>query len=170
MKSLRNIAIAVMIIIPVVSAGQAQNSKEVNMGLTVAIQQGQVAIMVPLFLSDKVVLAPAFEFASASKVGTDIVFGVLAKTFFNHQGELRPYWGIRAGIGYFNSKAPDTSNQTDYIVGAAIGVEYFFNKNFSIGIEPQLNMSVSDDESDRFGNPGGTNINTGTMLTANIYF
>lgn len=50
------------------------------------------------------------------------------------------------------------------------GAEYFFDDQLSLGIEAQLNFSKSADNSGRFGNPGGLNANTATMLFATIYF
>ena len=41
---------------------------------------------------------------------------------------------------------------------------------FSIGVEGQVNAAISDDASSRFGNPGGTNINTATAVLAAFYF
>lgn len=170
MKSIKNLLAIVLFLIPVLSSGQDQSTKNVKKGLTVSVQDSEFGIMIPFYLSNKFILAPGFQFAYASKVGIDIVLGLSTKAFIKDQTNIRPYWGLKAGLGYYNSKATNTSNQIDFILGAAIGVEYFFNQNFSIGIEPQLNLTMSDDESNRVGNPGGTGVNTATMLTANIYF
>lgn len=59
---------------------------------------------------------------------------------------------------------------TDYIVGLLGGGEYFFSANFSVGIEGQLNISISDENSSRFSNPKGTNVNTASVIFATIYF
>jgi len=170
MKILKETLIIALFLIPVFSSGQDQGTRVVNKGLTVTIQESGLGIMMQFYLSDRFILAPGFEFAYGSKVGTDMVFGLFAKGFLRDNSKIKPYWGLKAGLGYYNPKESDTSNQIDLVFGLAAGVEYFFNENFSIGIEPQLNLTLSDDESDRFGNPGGTNINTATMLTANIYF
>ncbi len=50
------------------------------------------------------------------------------------------------------------------------GGEYFFSSSFSVGIEAQLNLTFSDKNSVRFANPGGTNLNTGSVIYASIYF
>jgi hypothetical protein len=34
----------------------------------------------------------------------------------------------------------------------------------------KANLVKSDEQSDRFGNPGGVNINTATAIVANVYF
>jgi len=64
----------------------------------------------------------------------------------------------------------DISQKIDKFAGNGVGAEYFFDKHFSIGVEAQGNVTVSDMNSFRFGNPDGTNFNTATMVTANVYF
>ncbi|MDX9773805.1 MAG: hypothetical protein RBT02_10375 [Bacteroidales bacterium] len=170
MNTLKNAFTIVLVLIPILISGQNQSSSLPDKGLTVSIQDSDLGIMIPFFLSDRFVLAPGFQFAYASKIGTDIILGLSTKAFLRDRDKVCPYWGLKAGVCYYNPDASGTSNQIDFVLGGAVGVEYFFNQNFSIGIEPQLNFTLSDDESDRFGNPGGTGINTATMLTANIYF
>lgn len=133
MNSIKNLLVIALFLIPVLSSGQDQSSKTVNKGLTVSIQDRELGIMVPFYLSTKFILAPGFQFVSASKVGTDIGLGLATKAFLNDHKSIRPYWGLKAGLGFY--KAPNTSNQIDIILGAAFGVEYFFNPNFSIGGE-----------------------------------
>ncbi|MFO7445471.1 MAG: hypothetical protein R6W90_03855 [Ignavibacteriaceae bacterium] len=59
---------------------------------------------------------------------------------------------------------------TDYLLGLVGGGGYFFNPQFSIGVEAQLNFSISNENSIRFGNPDKTNINTAAAIYASIYF
>ncbi len=47
---------------------------------------------------------------------------------------------------------------------------YFLAESFSLGVEAQLNVSLSGDGSTRFGNPGGTNINSAMGVFAAVYF
>ena len=170
MNSLAKSLTFILIFVPILTSGQDQDAKLANKGLTVSVQDSELGILIPFYLSNKFVLAPGFQFAYASKVGMEIGLGLSTKTFLKNRDKVCPYWGLKAGLVFFNPKASGFSNQTDFIFGGAVGVEYFFNQNFSIGIEPQLNFTLSDDESDRFGNPGGIGINTATALTANIYF
>jgi hypothetical protein len=52
----------------------------------------------------------------------------------------------------------------------AFGAEYFLSDSFSFGVEAQGNLTKSDENSSRFGNPGGVNFNTGAMVSATVYF
>jgi hypothetical protein len=63
-----------------------------------------------------------------------------------------------------------TKTQIDILGGLAFGGEYFLTDNFSFGVEAQGNLTKSDENSFRFGNPGKINFNTGTMISATIYF
>ena len=55
-------------------------------------------------------------------------------------------------------------------MGMLAGGESFLNSSFSLSVEVQLNLSFSDELSDRFGNPDGTNLNTATVLSGAFYF
>ncbi|MBI5471531.1 MAG: hypothetical protein HY961_04210, partial [Ignavibacteriae bacterium] len=58
----------------------------------------------------------------------------------------------------------------DKLLGGFVGMEYFFHRRFSVGGELQVNVIWSDQSSNRFGNPGKVNINTGSALFATFYF
>ena len=60
--------------------------------------------------------------------------------------------------------------QTDIIGGVALGGEYFLSDHFSFGVEAQANVTRSDNQSFRFGNPGGLTLNTATAVLATVYF
>ncbi|NIT55304.1 MAG: hypothetical protein GWN00_03390 [Aliifodinibius sp.] len=79
------------------------------------------------------------------------------------------YVGGRAGA-FFNLPSGNAEETTDWLLGLALGGEYFLNPRFSIGVEAQANFAISDDSSGRFGNPGGLSLNTATAIFASIYF
>jgi len=56
------------------------------------------------------------------------------------------------------------------LAGLNFGGEYYISEHFSVGIEAQGNLTKSDKNSGRFGNPGGVNINLATMIFATMYF
>jgi hypothetical protein len=67
-------------------------------------------------------------------------------------------------------KAEDWNINKNSKITLHLAVNTFFDPHFSIGVEAQMNVRSSDNDSSRFGNPGGTNFNTGSAVTANIYF
>lgn len=147
---------------------EAQVIQKGKVGLSATIQEGQFGIMLPVFLSERFMLAPALDFQTAQSQGTDLSIGLIPR-FYLKTTDLRPYLGARVGVLVF---FPDDGNGStyDFVAGLAFGGEYFFNEHFSLGVEAQGNFSFSDDSSDRFGNPGNMNFNLGTMVSASIYF
>ena len=149
----------------------SQNEKDDKhkIGFSAALQSTNLDIMLPLKISSKTRIIPAIMFTTAYRAGTDIGLGLMYLRYMN-QEKLRPYWGIRGGVFFFNPKNSAQDNQMDFLAGLAIGGEYFISESFSISIEPQFNYTLSDEESDRFGNMDGSSFNTGTLVKASIYF
>ncbi|MCK9423780.1 MAG: hypothetical protein M0Q38_14405 [Bacteroidales bacterium] len=143
-----------------------------KIGLSGSIQSDQFGILIPIWLGEKVVLAPAFDFKFAEKVGTDFSIGLVPRFYFKNE-KLCPYFGLKVGTAI---NIPSTDNKVesettyDIIGGLAVGAEYFIVDYFSLGVEAQGNFTKSSKESNRFGNPGGLNFNTATMISATIYF
>jgi len=143
-----------------------------KVGLSGTIQNDQFGILLPIWLGESVVLAPAFDLKFAEKIGTDFSIGLVPRFYFKHE-KLCPYFGLKAGTAI---NIPSSDNQADntttydIIGGVAFGAEYFIVDNFSVGVEAQGNFTKSAKESNRFGNPGGVNFNTATMISATIFF
>jgi hypothetical protein len=143
-----------------------------KIGLSGSIQSSQFGISLPIWLSEKFVLAPAFDFEFVEKVGTDLSIG-LAPRFYLKNDKLAPYFGLKLGMAInipSSNNTIDTKTKFDIMGGLAFGAEYFIGDNFSLGVEAQGNFTKSDKNSNRFGNPDGLNFNTATMLSATIYF
>ena len=157
----------IVVILPGKIFGQDTNDRK-SFGLSVSIQEAQYDIMLPICVSRTVVFAPAIGLASVSEAGTDVSIGVVTRFYLNDK-VVRPFLGGRIGVLFFNPSSGRTST-TDFVVGFLAGGEYFLNEGFSLGVEAQLNASVSDENSSRFGNPGGVNINTGAAVFATVYF
>ena len=149
----------------------SQESKK-NIGISGSLQDNQFGILVPIWVGEKFVVAPAFDLKYAEKVGTD--FGIaLATRFYLKKEKISPYLGLRIGalINKPSSENEvDTETKLDLLGGLAFGGEYFLSDNFSFGVEIQGNLTKSDKNSNRFGNPDGINFNTGTMISATLYF
>lgn len=151
---------------------QSNQDHKRTIGLSGSIQGNQFGIMLPVWLSNNLVLAPAFDLKYGESIGTDFSMGLVSKFYFKTE-KVSPYFGLRGGTA-INIPSPDnevdTSNKIDLIGGPAFGAEYFLDNHFSFGIELQGNVTKSDEHSYRFGNPDGLNFNTATMIYASIYF
>jgi len=162
----RKSIVLIFILVLLTSYIYSQNTMKV--GLSGSIQGSQFGILVPVWLAEKIVIAPAIEIIYAEKIGTDIGIGI-APRFYINKNKVSPYFGIKAGV-YINMPASDNNKAIDYLFGGAFGGEYFVFENLSFGVEIQGNMTKSDENSYRFGNPEGITFNTGTMISATIYF
>jgi len=143
-----------------------------KIGLSGSIQSSQLGISLPIWVGEKFVLAPAFDFKYAEKVGTDFSVGI-APRFYLKKEALSPYFGLKIGTAInipSSDSEIDTKAKYDLICGLAFGGEYFIGDNFSVGVEAQGNFTKSEKNSDRFGNPDGLSFNTATMISATIYF
>src|SRR6056297_3850703 len=67
-----------------------------KIGISGTLQGSQFGVQVPIWVGDKVSVAPAFEFKYAEKVGTDIGFA-LAPRFYFQKKTISPYIGARVG-------------------------------------------------------------------------
>jgi hypothetical protein len=143
-------------------------SNKGRIGLSTAIQESQLDIMIPIWISDNAVLAPGINAVWIEDGGQDIGFGFNLRSYRDSRKKITPYFGGRFGAMLLMPDGGKTV--TDYLFGVMLGGEFFLVKQFSFGIEAQINATMSDEESSRFGNPGGLNINTGSAFIANIYF
>ena len=166
----RKIGFTLLAFLLITNLSFAQN--KLKIGLSGSIQNDQFGISVPMWLGEKFVLSPAIDFKYAEKIGSDLSIG-LSPRFYLKKDKLSPYFGLNIGIAVnmpSSDNKVDTETKVDKIVGMAFGAEYFITDNFSVGIEAEGNFTKSAKNSNRFGNPGGLNFNTGTMIMATIYF
>jgi len=156
-----------MVLIAIVVGVSGQDSHKGKVGLTATIQNTQMGVMLPIFITNDLVIAPALDFKSVQSMGKDFSFGIVPKIYLK-PGDFMPYVGVKFGAMFY---FPDDEETTiDFLAGLAFGGDYFFNEHFSIGVEAQGNFTKSDDSSDRFGNPGNSNFNLATMISASIFF
>jgi len=166
MKKINIILVAIVCILYTLSTSAQENKR--TWGISAAIQETQLDILFPIWTGTNNIIAPAIGAIYIGDSGTDLRLGLLDRIFFNANETIKPFLGLRAGA--LISMPDEEDTVTDYVLGILGGGEYFFSDNFSVGVEAQLNMSISDENSGRFGNPGGTNVNTATVIFASIYF
>jgi hypothetical protein len=149
---------------------QEEGSKR-TMGISATLQNTTYGMNIPIWIKPKFVLAPTLGVNYAGNVGTDITVGVMPKFYLKDPVKLVPFINFRLA-GIFNSpqSTADKNSKIDLLIGVGYGGEYFFNDNFSIAAEFQGNLTSSDKNSNRFGNPGNINFNLATAVTVNLYF
>lgn len=164
-------ALVSLILIVLLSTGTicAQEMSEHGAwGISAAINGTETDIVFPIWIGNSTYLAPAVGLTSIGGANTDISAVLIYHYYIDFDSHFSPFFGLRGGAVFGIPKGGTST--TDGLAGLSAGGEYFFNKHFSMGIEAQLNFTFSDKFSARFGNPGGTNINTATLVYASIYF
>ncbi|MCA1761505.1 MAG: hypothetical protein ABR574_07265 [Cryomorphaceae bacterium] len=167
----------VFLFIGVFAFGQeSENGDETTrkFGLSASIQSDQFGILMPFWVSEKSALVPSFQLNFAETVGLDLGFGLSFRQYLR-EGKMRPY--LAPGFGVLvaipdksGSEREDLPNPVDFVFGFGVGGEYFFSDYFSAGVQIGLNGAVADSDSNRFGNPGGFNLNTASSVLVNVYF
>jgi hypothetical protein len=162
---MRTLQLFVMIIF--ISSSFFAQPQRGKVGVSAEIQTQQMDFLLPIFVNDQVSLSPAIGVVNISDKYTDLSLGLLIRYHLFIE-KVTPFIGFRAGTLLYIPKEGDMI--TDLLLGPSFGGEYFFDENFSIGIELQLNIVASGEKSMRFSNPNGTNINSATAIFATIYF
>lgn len=161
------ICCAILLSLAAIPANAAEPPASGSIGLMASLQSEQIDILVPLWVSPHLSLAPAVRIVSIGDSHTDYGIGASLRAY-RRNTTVSPYVGVRGMALVVSPKTGD--GWTDIVIGGAFGGDYFFDPQFSIGVEAQLNVSISADASTRFGNPGGTNINSGMGVFAAVYF
>ncbi len=156
---------------PVLASGSQAETKPqtdyTKFGISAAFQSQQTDLLVPIWFGRYVVVIPSFYLNTASDVYTDYGFGLAFRGNLK-TGKAIPYVGVR--FGTLNFAPWNQDGQTDLIYGPLVGGEYFLDSHFSVGVEAQLNITKSAENSTRFGNPNRGTINTATAVMATFYF
>jgi hypothetical protein len=164
------VSAAAVIILILVSPGinYAQELSHPSFGITAAVNGSQGDLLFSLWPDNYNSIAPSIGLVNVENSYTDLSLGLAYHHYFRYTKNFSPFLGGRAGILLH---MPESGTETsDFFAGIGGGGEYFLSSNFSFGVEAQLNFVFSDENSLRFGNPGGTNINTGTVIFASVYF
>ncbi len=131
-------------------------------GLTASIQGGQGTILIPLWLGNKLTLAPGVGL-NYVKNGTTNLTLMLAPRFYLDMRRIAPYLSLQGSATLNMPKVG--GNTTNATIGAGFGGEYFLNAMFSFGVEAQLNVSITD-----VGGANGLAASTSAGVHANVYF
>ncbi|MEL7363528.1 MAG: hypothetical protein AAFN13_15740 [Bacteroidota bacterium] len=156
-------------LIPATVFAQDTDHERPHLGLSGIVQGADLAVGLPVWVGPTLKLEPLVAVSYGSDIGTDLGVGLVARSYFSPKGTAG-YVGARL-VGFFafpdSGELEDTG---DFLIGAVLGGEHFLHKQFSLGVEAQLNLAISADQSARFGNPGGSVVNTGTAVYATFYF
>jgi len=143
------------------TATQAQNRpSEGDVGLTASLQSNQTNIMLPIWASNNLVIAPVVGFSNVEDEYTNFNVGINPRFYQKLGSDFATYIGVRGLLQYHSPENSDSSS--DFLLGAGVAGEYFLGSHFSLGVEAQLNFLIKDDSHNHFG--------TGTAIMGTYYF
>ncbi len=142
-----------------VAFGQGRPS-EGSVGLRASIQSNQTNLEVPIWLTESISLAPVFGLNHREDSFTSLNLGVAPRFYQDLGDNFASYIGAR---GILQRTSPEVGPEdTDFLLGATGGGEYFLDDHFSLGVEGQLNFLFNDNGNDAF--------TTGAAISGTYYF
>ena len=144
------------------NSGYAQEEMTRKFGLTASLQGGQTTILVPLWLGDRLTVAPGFSLLWVDGGTTNIGLMVTPRLYFD-MNRIAPY--ISGTVGVMLNMPNGGGDTTSLILGIGLGGEYFINPKFSMGVEARLNGAVAD-----ISGANNLSMTTATAVLANVYF
>ncbi len=151
-----------LVIFASLNSGYAQEEMTRKFGLTGSVQGAQTTILVPLWLGDRLTVAPGFNLIWVDGGTTNIGLQVTPRIYLD-MNRIAPY--ITGTVGVRLNMPNAGSDTTDLMLALGLGGEYFINPKFSFGVEALLNGSITD-----ISGADILSITTGTAVHANIYF
>lgn len=146
---------------------QSKKNKR-TFGLSAAVGSGSNYIMLPIWISRAMVLAPLFSVDYQKDSATEIGAGA-AMRFYNRMARIAPYFGFSVAALIY-SPAGGSGGTTDFLAAALFGAEFFLHYQFSLAVQAQLNGYFPADTSTRWGAAGQIRFATAMYVLANIYF
>ena len=150
-----------LVIFASLNSGYAQGETR-KFGLTGSLQGGQTTILVPLWLGDRLTVAPGFSLMWVDGGTTNIGLQVTPRLYLD-MNRVAPY--ISGTVGVMLNMPNIGGDTTNLILGIGLGGEYFINPKFSMGVEARLNGTILNIS-------GGSvaSMTTATAVHANVYF
>ncbi len=144
------------------NSGYAQEEMIRKFGLTGSVQGGQTTILVPLWLGDRLTVAPGFNVIWVDGSRTNIGLQVTPRIYLD-MNRIAPY--ITGTVGVRLNMPNAAGDTTDLMFALGFGGEYFINPKFSFGVEALLNGFSTD-----ISGANILSITTATAVHANVYF
>lgn len=151
-----------LVIFASLNSGYAQEEMTRKFGLTGSLQGGQTTILVPLWLGDRLTVAPGFSLLWVDGGTTNIGLQVTPRLYLD-MNRIAPY--ISGTVGVMINMPNVGGDTTNLILGIGLGGEYFINPKFSMGVEARLNGAILN-----ISGAGVATITSATAVHANVYF
>lgn len=161
MKFLTELFLICAILLGSMALAHAQNQPSTGtVGLTASLQGNQTNIKFPVWATENIVVAPVLGLNHRAESFTSLNIGVSPRYYNKLGSDFASYIGA---LAILQRTSPELgANDTDFLLGAAGGGEFFADEHFSFGIEGQLNYLFNDNDNDA--------LSTGAAITGTYYF
>lgn len=167
MKNRRHITavLCAVVLLALVSWPRTSHAQEREIkrtwGVSTYLQTTPINVVIPVWLTQQVVLAPLVNFSYLENSAT-IIGGGFALRIYPVMQRVAPYWGVRVQAAT-TIPSGNGSSVTGYAGGIYFGGEFFINSKFSFGVEPGIYITVPP-------RSGPINVATTTFLVATAHF
>lgn len=129
------------------TAAYAQNRPDVGtVGLSATLQSSQTNLKVPIWASENIVIAPVVGIVHQDNSFSSFNIGLSPRFYQSLNSDFATYFGAQGIVQYSSVEgAPDDEN-SDFLIGASGGGEYFLDEHFSLGVEGQLNFLFEEND------------------------
>lgn len=135
---------------------------EGTVGLSASVQSSQTNIKIPIWASEDIVIAPIVGISHEDDDFTALNLGINPRFYQSLGNDFATYIGVQGILQHTSFDNNDVDDDSDFLIGATGGGEYFLDEHFSLGVEGQLNFLLDDNEDNA--------IYTATALTGTFYF
>lgn len=161
MKIVTRLLILCFFLLFAATTAYSQNIPEQGtVGLSASLQGNQTNLMVPIWTSEDLVIAPLLGIVHEADNFTTINLGVKPRFYQSMGSNFASFLGLQGILQYTSPIVGD--DVTDFLIGANGGGEYFLDSHFSLGVEGQLNLLLRDSDNNR--------VSTGVAITGSYYF
>ncbi|SMO79061.1 hypothetical protein [Fodinibius sediminis] len=133
-----------------------------TVGLSASLQSSQTNIKIPIWASESIVIAPVVGFTHEEDDFTTLNVGINPRFYQSLGDDFATYIGAQGILQHTSFDEPVDDDDSDFLIGASGGGEYFLDEHFSLGVEGQLNFLIDDNNDD--------SIFTAAAITGTFYF
>lgn len=128
------------------STAYSQSRPDVGtVGLSASLQSNQTNLKVPIWASENIVIAPIVGISHQDDNFTSFNIGLTPRFYQSLGNDFATYIGAQ-GIVQHTSVDGAGDDNSDFLIGALGGGEYFLDEHFSLGVEGQLNFLFEEND------------------------
>lgn len=144
MKTTTKTLLLLATIFLITSTAYAQNRPDTGtVGLSASLQSNQTNLKVPIWASENIVIAPVFGLTHQDDNYTSFNIGLNPRFYQSLGSDFATYIGAQ-GILQHTSVDGAGDDNSDFLIGASGGGEYYLDEHFSLGVEGQLNFMFEE--------------------------